>query len=170
MVHAIESSPRVMAMGLWISRSNPLKQYLLALGASAVGLMLILGFHGERSLNGNAMAGFLLGILLALIGVAGFLATGRQTVIIDAHKRRISIEDSGLFSTKKRVIPFGDIADVSIGYLGKRSNHVTFFYLLLTLRNGQDYPLFAPGRFYAGSSDRAVVAGWQKRLEDCMNP
>jgi hypothetical protein len=158
-----------MAMGLWISRSNPIKQYLLAVGSSVVGLILIVGFHSDRSLNGNAMAGFLLGILLAVIGVAGFLATGKQTVVIDAKKRRISIEDSRLFSKKNRFILFSEIADVSIGYLGKRSNYVTCFYLVLKLRNGEEYPLFAPGRFFEGGSDRSVVAGWQKRLQDCMN-
>ena len=158
-----------MAMELWISHSNPVKQYLLALGSLVIGLIMSIGFYSERSLNGNAMAGFLLGILLTVIGVAGFLATGKQTVAIDARKRRIVIEDTRLFSTTNRFILFGDIADVSIGFLGKRSNYVSFYYLVLKLRDGEEYPLFAPGRFFAGSSDRAVVEGWKKRLQDCMN-
>ena len=156
-------------MDLWVSRSNPGKQYLLAIGCIVVGLILTVGFHGDRSLNGNAMAGFLLGILLSAIGVAGFLATGKQSVVIDPNRRRIAIEDASLFSTKTRSILFSDIDDVSIGYLGKRSNYVTCFYLVLKLRNGEEYPLFAPGRFFAGGSDRSVVAGWQKRLQDCIN-
>lgn len=156
-------------MGLWVSHSNPVKQCLLAVGSAVAGLILTVGFYSERSLNGNAMAGFLLGILLTLIGVAGLLATGKQTVVIDTTKRRIVIEDTRLFSSKNRFILFDDIADVTIGFLGKKSNYVTCYYLVLKLREGEEYPLFAPGRFFAGSADRAVVAGWQKRLQDGMN-
>jgi hypothetical protein len=30
---------------------------------------------------------------------------------------------------------------------------------------GEEYPLFAPGRFYDGASDRSIVEGWKLRLE-----
>jgi hypothetical protein len=43
---------------------------------------------------------------------------------------------------------------------------VTIFYLVLKLRNGEEYPLFAPGRFFEGASDRSTVEGWRQRLEE----
>jgi hypothetical protein len=52
-----------------------------------------------------------------------------------------------------------------LGYLGKRSNFVTWYYLVLKLRSGEEYPLFSPGRFFKGGSDRSTVAGWRQRLE-----
>jgi hypothetical protein len=45
-------------------------------------------------LGSNAMAGFLLGVLLLFIGVAGFLLSGKQTVVVDPKSRRITIEDT----------------------------------------------------------------------------
>jgi hypothetical protein len=152
-------------MDLWISESNPGKQILLSVACTMVGLALSIGFRDFSGSGTNAMAGFLLGVLLLTIGVAGFLASGKQTVVVDPEAHRITIEDSNRFRTKKRSIPFSDIIGISIGYLGKKSNYVTFYYLLLKLRSGEEYPLFSPGRFFEGGSDRCTVASWQQRLE-----
>jgi hypothetical protein len=153
-------------MDVWKSESNPVKQTALSLGCLLIGLVLAFGF---RNLSGpgltNSMAGFLIGVLLLLIGIWAFLAEGQQTVVVDPGMRRITITDKNRFRTKTRTIPFRDIVHISIGYLGKKSNYVTFYYLVLKLINGQEYPLFAPGRFYEGGSDRSVVEVWRLRLE-----
>jgi hypothetical protein len=60
------------------------------------------------------------------------------------------------------------VTGVSIGSLGKKSNFVQTYYLVLKLANGQEYPLFAPGRFYPGASDRATVESWRERLQGYM--
>lgn len=155
-------------MDLWTSQSNSGKQILLSVACAAVGLVLVIGFRDFRGSGTNAMAGFLLGVLLLLIGVAGFLVSGKQTVVVDPKARRITIEESSRFRTKKRSIPFSDIVDISIGYLGKRSNYVAWYYLVLRLRSGEEYPLFAPGRFFEGGSDKSIVAGWKQRLEQYL--
>lgn len=155
-------------MDLWTSRSNPSKQVALSALCSLVGLVLAIGFRHFGSAGTNAEAGFLLGALLLVIGVAGFLTSGRQTVVIDPDARRITVEDANRFGTKKRSIPFGDIVGVGIGYLGKKSNHVEWYYLVLELRNGEKYSLFPPGRFFEGGSDRSTVEGWKRRLEQYL--
>jgi len=152
-------------MDLWTSRSNSGKQVLLSVGCAVVGLVLVIGFRDFRGSGTNSMAGFLLGVLLLLIGVAAFLAGGKQTVVVDPKARRITIEESSRFRTKKRSIPFSDIDDISIGYLGKGSNYVTWYSLVLRLRSGEENPLFALGRFLTGGSDKSIVAGWKHRLE-----
>lgn len=138
---------------------------ILSATCTIAGMILMIGFRNFESGGSNTMAGFLLGLLLLLIGVPGLLMNGKQTVLVDPKTRRIAIEDSNRFRTKNRSIPFSDIVGVSIGYLGKRSNNVTWYYLVLKLRSGEDYPLFAPGRFFEGASDRSTVAGWKQRLE-----
>jgi hypothetical protein len=153
-------------MGEWTSRSNPLKQLAVTGGCAVIGLVLTMGFRDYGRLGSNAGAGFLLGLLLLAMGALGILATGRQTVVVDRRGRCIDVEDATLLGRKKRSIPFDDINSVSIGYLGKRSNYVTIFYLVLKLRNGEEYPLFAPGRFFEGASDRSTVEGWRQRLEE----
>ncbi len=156
-------------MAVWISRSDPGRQYLLSAVCALVGVVLLVGFRDFRTTGTNAMAGFFLGLLLAGIGVAGLFATGRQSVVVDPGTRRITIEDSGPLGTRKRSILFGDIVDIGIGFLGKKSNHVSCYYLVLKLRNGKDYPLFAPGRFFAGAADRSIVIGWRQRLQDYID-
>jgi hypothetical protein len=155
-------------MELWTSRSNSGKQMLLSAACALVGLILMFGFRDFRAFGTNAMAGFLLGLLLLLIGVGAFLVSGRQTVVIDPKARSITVEDSNRLRAKKRLIPFSDVVGVGIGYLGKRSTGVTWYYLVLRLKSGEEYSLFAPGRFFEGGRDRAIVEGWKQRLEQYL--
>jgi len=155
-------------MDLWESQSNPGRQTILSVACGSVGLVLMIGFRNFESIDSNAGAGFLLGLFLLLIGVSGFLLSGKQTVLVDPETRRITVEDSNRFRTKKRSIPFSDIVGVSVGYLGKKSNYVIWYYLILKLRSGKDYPLFAPGRFFEGASDRSTVTSWKQRLEEYL--
>ncbi len=152
-------------MELWTSQSNPGKQIMLSFASVMAGMVLLIVFRDFNGSGTNALAGFLLGVLLLLIGAAAFLVSGKQTVVVDPGARCITIEDSNRFRTKKRSIPLSEIAGVSIGYLGKRSSFVTWYYLVLKLRSGEEYPLFSPGRFFQGGSDRSTVAGWKERLE-----
>ncbi|MBL0125645.1 MAG: hypothetical protein IPP88_24275 [Betaproteobacteria bacterium] len=157
---------KVWAMDPWKSESNPGKQTALALGCMVTGIVLVVGFrhfHGPGMTN--SLAGFLLGMFLLVIGAAAFLVKGKQTVIVDPKARRIVIEDSNALGTKRRMIPFVDIVDTGIGYLGKRSNLVNFYYIVLKLRNGDNYSLFAPGRFFEGASDRSAMESRRQRLE-----
>ena len=143
------------------------RQTTLAAACSVAGMILVIGFrHFDGSGMTNSLAGFLLGILLLLIGIAAFLVRGKQTIVVDPGMRRIVVEDANRFRTNKRVIPFSEIAGTGIGYLGKKSNYVTFYYINLRLRNGEEYPLFSPGRFFEGGSDREVMESRRLRLEE----
>ncbi len=152
-------------MDLWITQSSSAKQAALSVACSVVGLILAFAFRHFSDFGSNAMAGFLLGLLLLLLGVAGFLLSGKQTVIVDPKARRIIVEDSNRFGTKKRTILFSDVVGVGIGYLGKKSNRVEWYYLVLELSNGEKYSLFPPGRFFEGGSDKSTVASRKQRLE-----
>ncbi len=155
-------------MDLWKSESNHGNQTISSLACAAVGLLIMIGFRDFGNFGTNGKARFLLGLLLLLIGIPGFLLGGKQTVTIDPWTRRITIRDSNRFLAKTRTIPFTDIVGVSIGYLVKKSDFATCYYLVLKLRSGEDYPLFAPGRFFEGASDKSVVTGWKKRLEEYL--
>lgn len=157
-----------MATGIWQSRSRPGRQTLLAVVCVAAGILLAFGFRGFHGFGSNEFAGFMLGVLLLAIGAAGLLTGGSQTVVVDPGSRRITVQESGPIPRKK-VIPFGEVTEVHMGYLGKRSNFVTCYFLVLNLRGGGEYPLFSPGRFYEGSSDRSVVEGWKLRLEEYLS-
>jgi hypothetical protein len=153
--------------GMWVSRSSYLKQTALAIAAVVVGLVLMFGFRHFQG-SGDMLAGFLLGVLLLVIGTAGLAVAGTQTVTVDPACRRIVVEDRTLLGARTREIAFSEISDVSIGYQGKKSNFVQTYYLVLRLTGGGEYPLFAPGRFFTGASDRATVEGWRQRLQRYM--
>lgn len=149
--------------------NQPGQQIALALACIATGATLSYGFRDfDSSGMTNSLAGFLLGLLLLVIGVSAFLAKGKQTIVIDPQARRIVIEDTNRFGRKKRIILFGEIVETGIGYLGKRSNYVNFYYIILRLRSGEEYPLFAPGRFFEGGSDRSVMEIRRKRLDELL--
>jgi hypothetical protein len=156
-------------MDVWTSHSNSGKQTMLSEACALIGLVMVIGFRDFGGWGSNSLAGFLLGVLLLVIGVAGFLVSGKQTVVIDPSDRSITIEDSNRFHTKKRWIPFSDVVGINIGFLGKKSNYVMWYYLVLRLRSGEEYPLFAPGRFYEGGSDRSTVVSWKQRLEEYLS-
>jgi hypothetical protein len=152
-------------MDVWTSHSNPGRQTVLSIGCALVGLALMIGFRHFSGSDSNTLAGFLLGALLLVIGVASFLVSGKQIIVIDPNTRSITIEDSNHFRTQKRSIPFSDVVGINIGALGKRSNFVMQYYLVLKLQSGENYPLFSPGLFFEGASDRSIVAEWKQRLE-----
>lgn len=157
-------------MDSWKFESNPGKQTALSLVCIAAGTALAVGFrHFDGSGMTNSLAGFLCGLLLLLIGIPGFLLTGKQTIVIDPRLRCIIVEDQNRFETKKRVIHFSEITDTGIGYVGKKSNFVDFYYIVLELKSGEKYPLFSPGRFHEGGSDRSVMESRRQRLENCIH-
>lgn len=152
-------------MEQWISRSSPRAQFGVALACVIAGIVLMIAIRSGGPRSANATAAMLLGLLLLLIGLASYLTGGTQTVLVDPRTRRINIDDRTPLGNRKRIIPFDDVAEVSVGYLGKRSNYMMRYYLVLHLRNGEEYPLFAPGRFFEGGSSRHTVEQWHTRLE-----
>ena len=147
--------------------SNSGKQTVLSLVSIVIGIILVIGFrHFDGMDRTNSVAGFLLGLFLLLIGISAFLVRGKQTIVVDLGRRRIVVEDTNQFRIKKRLIPFSDIVGTGIGYLGKKSNFVTFYYINLKLKSGEEYPLFSPGRFFDGGSDRSVMESRRQRLEE----
>jgi len=152
----------------WITQSNPSKQALYAVVSAVLGVLLVVGVLLSGSRGENALAGGLLGAMLLVIGGVGALFTGRQTVTVDPHKKQIIVSDVQVLGAGSRTIAFGDVEHVSIGYLGKKSNYANFYYLVLKLRTGEEYPLFAPGRGFDGASDRETVDGWRCRLEEYL--
>lgn len=155
-------------MEVWTSRSRPGRQLAIALLCATIGAVLLAALHGG-DVSRDAKAARLLGVVLVVIGVGAGLTAGTQTVTVDPRARSVTVTDARLLGgTRTRTIVATDIREVGIGYLGRSSNHVRTYYLNLKLRDGHDYPLFAPGRFYPGSSDRATVEGWRRRLAESL--
>lgn len=79
----------------WASHSDPRRQTLLAVGTVFVGIVLAWGCRGASfSAFSNETAGLLLGALLLVVGIGGFLARGRQTVTVHPGTRLINNDAS----------------------------------------------------------------------------
>lgn len=150
----------------WVTKSNLKKQTLLSLGSFFVGLLLIIASYNLNT--SNSQAGFILGLFLFFLASYSFFDNGIETTIVDPKAKIIIIEKRNYFGTKKRTILFSDINDVLIGYLGRRSNYVKFYYIILKLKNKKDLSLFGPGYFYEGNTSRETIDGWRKKLEEYL--
>ncbi len=150
----------------WVTESNPTTQTLYA-GVSAVlgavFLWLCRGF--TASFRDNTFAGFLLGLMLFVVGAVGLALVGRQRVTVDPDARSITVEDESRFGAKSRTIRFDEVSRVGISHLGKLSSGMQTWYVVLHLKSGEEYSLFAPGRGYEGARERGVVDGWRRRIE-----
>ena len=155
-------------MDVWKAESNPVKQSALSAVCLTAGLALMFGFRSFHNYGGNEFAGFSLGVLLSILGVWNLVTSGKQSITVDPNTRQIIVEDSFVITVRRCVILFSNVVGVSIGYFGKPSNAVTWYYLVLKLSNGKELSLFSPGRFYEGGSDRLTVESWQKRLEQYL--
>lgn len=152
-------------MDIWRSESSSGKQLVLTAAVLLVGLLLVIGFrHYSGPGMSNSMAGYLLGWLLLIIGVAGLLTWGKQTITVDPTIGRIEVEDTNFWGKKTREIAFDEIMETRVAEIGDRSDHAVTYYLLLKLKNGNSYPLFYPA-YYDGKWERSVAEDRRQRLE-----
>lgn len=155
-------------MDTWKIESNPAKQTVLTWAIVAAGLILAYGFRDfDSSGFTNSLAGFLLGILLLLIGVPGIFMAGKETITVDPKARRILIDGTSRFGKKSRSISFSEIVEVFVSELGARSDGSVSYYVTLRLRSGESYPLFFPA-YYDGRWDRSVAEDRCRRLEEYL--
>lgn len=158
-------------MSRWVIRSQPGRQAALAWGCLAVGAILAWAMRDAAGPGfANERAAFWLGALLAVLGAGGVLSTGEQTVVVDPEARVISVEDVTRLGRKTRTIPFDDVVGVRLGSVGRRSSHVVFHFLELSLADGSTFPLFAPGRFFEGSTSRSETEELRRRLVGLLRP
>lgn len=135
----------------------------LSLGVGFVLLVVLCSFDGSGMTN--SLAGFLLGLFLFLLGLAALFAHTKQTIVFDRCKPQIVIEEMTRKGASKQIIPFQEIAGSLMGYFGKPSNCVNFHFIRQHLRSGEQYILFAPGRFYDGCSNRQIMEARKEQLE-----
>jgi drug/metabolite transporter (DMT)-like permease len=153
---------------VWTERAPALPQLLLGSGVAVAGVLLAVAARGQAGSNGRAA--LLLGLSLAVAGVAAALTAGSETTRIDPVGRTITVTRQALLGAGTRVLPFAQVRDVHLNYLGKASSGVWFYSLRLDLVGGRTAVLFAPGRFYPGGSSRSVADERRRRLLALVGP
>ena len=91
----------------WITKSNAGLERAVLLLMIAVGLLLAIGFrHFDATGITPSLSGFLLGLLLVLIGVGGFFFGGKTTIAVEPRYRRIIVTGTGRFKSTRQIILF----------------------------------------------------------------
>ncbi|MCK9410219.1 MAG: hypothetical protein WCX28_00710 [Bacteriovoracaceae bacterium] len=144
-------------MDSWKIESNPRKQTVVTWGIIIAGIIFVYGFRNfDGSQLSNSLAGFLMGILLLIIGIPGAFFIGKQTITVDRASARIVIEDKSRIRKKKKIIPFNDIIKISVSQSGSQWNGSVSYFVLLKLISGNQYPLFYPS-YYDGRWDKSII-------------
>ena len=153
-------------MEIWKIESNPQKQTLLAIVIIVLGFILAFGFR-HYAVSSNALAGFLLGLLLLVVGMLALITGGKETITIDPTRRTILIKQENLFGGKNKLIHFREIAEAQISEFGRRSNYTVTYYITLRLTTGENYPLFYPA-YYDGRWNYSVAEKRLRSLESYL--
>jgi hypothetical protein len=154
-------------MDTWRIESSPGKQLLIASIILVVGLILAIGFRNFDGLGlTNSLAGFLLGLLLLLIGFVGLLMGGKRSISVDPQARTILIEDENRFRQKNRSISFDEVGTVYVGRLGNREGGSISYDVVLKLKMGENVSLFRPA-YFEGTWNRSVMES-RCRLEEYL--
>jgi len=159
--NAVEAS-----MEPWKIESSPGKQTALGWIILLVGLILAIGFRNfDSSGLTNSLAGFLLGLLLLLVGMTALVMGGKRTVTVDPQAHRILIEDANRFGQKNRMISFDDVERVYVGSLGNREGGSISYDVVVKLKRGENVSLFRPA-YFEGTWNRSVMENRCRRLEE----
>jgi hypothetical protein len=152
-------------MESWKIESSSGKQVTLGWIILLVGTILTVGFRNfDGSGLTNSLAGFLLGLLLLLVGIVALVIGGKRTVTVDPEARRILIEDVNRFGQKSRLISFDEVERVYVGSLGNREGGSISYDVLLKLKIGENVSLFRPA-YFDGIWSRSVMEDRCRCLE-----
>jgi hypothetical protein len=148
---------------VWKTESQVGRQAFAAVGMCAVGLALVIWLrHFEGPGLTDSRAGFLLGVLLLVVGVGMFVVGGKQVIVVEPRSRRVIVERASLLGTKRTEVQFGDIAGVEVEELGDTEGGSISYHLAVKLKSGKELPLFLG--FFEGTHSKAAVEARREKL------
>jgi hypothetical protein len=148
-----------------VIKNNKTNQKIIALAMLAVGgLMIFLVLKIKQEWSANEMAGFSLGILLVIIGAAGFLSNQETTTTIDLRRKIIRVEDASFARTTVRVVMFKEIKDITVEQIGDHTDGSPSFHLVVQQFSGKNLPILV-GIYDNTFSENATILLQEKILK-----
>lgn len=115
--------------------------------------------------DSNVRAGFMLGVLLAVIGLIALVVDESRRIEWDEREGHILLDVRRRVGGNRRVeIPFSQVGAVLIGAQGKSSSGTRYYDLVVKLTSGKEISLFG-GCVIEGRMNRSQVEQWRQRLE-----
>ena len=153
----------MLSREVWKTESQAGRQTLAAVGMCAVGLILVVWLrHFEGPGFTDSRAGFLLGILLLVVGIGTFLAGAKQVIVVEPRSRRVVVERVSLLGSRRTEVQFSEIAGVDVEELGDTEGGSVSYHLAVKLKSGKELPLFLG--FFEGAHSKAVVEARREKL------
>ena len=141
---------------------------LLAALCAIVGLVLLVGFRDYAQVNSNQFAGFMLGMLLFCLGVAGLAVRESRRIELDKGRRELILEVTRRMGGNRRiVVPFAQIEGFGIGLQGKPGSATRYYDLTVKTRNGEEIHLMG-GCVFEGRMDRAWIDNLRRQFEQAI--
>lgn len=148
--------------------SKPTVNMLLYIVTSAVGLILMYLARDFSHGGTNVLCGFLLGCMLAVIGVMAMVLGESRTIELDEQQKRIVLEvRRRIGSSRTIVIPFRDINNIGIGMQGKASSGTRHYDVVIRLGDGKEIYLFG-GCVFEGRMSREWTEVLRQRFETAL--
>jgi hypothetical protein len=148
--------------------SKPARNMLLYVVVSGAGFLLMYLARGGSHGDSNVLCGFLLGCMLAGVGLMAMAAGEARTVELDEVQKRIVLEIRRRIGGSRRfVIPFREISGFGIGMLGRASSGTRYYDVVVRLGSGKEIYLFG-GCVFAGRMNREWAEGIRRRFEEAL--
>jgi hypothetical protein len=151
---------------VWITESSQGVQTLYGIVGVIVGGVFILGsrIQGLEKMTSNSA--LLLGLIIFVISLAVLVIGGKQIILVDPRRKLVELQTISRLGTKKRLIPFSQISDVSIAELGDQEGGSISFHVVLKLKDRKEVALFLGA--FEGSYDKQMMEAHCHRLNEYL--
>lgn len=153
--------------GVWRTESSEAKQTIAAIVAFGFGVLLAIGFrfYGEAGAI-ESRAGFMLGVVLVVVGCGMLVVGGKQVITVDAKAKKIVIEKINRVQQSVQEIRFSEITMVSVGETGDEEGGSIRYHVAVKLRTGKEVALFMG--FYEGVHSKQAMEARCQRLNESL--
>jgi hypothetical protein len=151
---------------VWTTESSQGMQAVYGVVGAIVGGAFIYGSRIQSLEQMISTAVLFLGLLILVICLATLVSGGKQVISVDPRRRLVEIQTLSRLGTKRRLIPFSQISDVSIGELGDQEGGSISYYVVLNLKDGKEVALFLGA--FEGIYERQAMDARRRRLNDYL--
>ena len=117
-------------------------------------------------MSGFFRVSLVLGFLILVISLATLVIGGKRIISVDPRRRLVEIQTVSRFGTKRRLIAFSQISDVSLGELGDKEGGSISYHVVLNLKDGKEVATFVGA--FEGIYERHVMDGRRHRLNEYL--
>jgi len=151
---------------VWITESSQGMQAAYGVVGAIVGGAFIFGSRIQSLEQTTSTAALFLGLLILVISLATLIIGGKQIISVDPRRRLVEIQTVSRFGTKRRLIAFSQISDVSLGELGDKEGGSISYHVVLNLKDGKEVALFVGA--FEGTYDQQMMEARCHRLNEYL--